>query len=393
MGNFWKENKRRIQTGKTMMEVYGSPDCPARFLDEAIAPVLSAWTTKSDNVIDVCAWDGSLTRAVEEHGLANSGACNNFLLGSQRVAEANMLAAGGRWQQALTFGAKKSQEQNFDCAVFRIPHWLGNKAITGLIQAAAVALRPGGRFMLAGQKKRGVRSHEEWASRLFGQPTDVQKAGHFRVSTYCRPETREMPLHSLEPMQLIIGEVEIEGKGLKIARHPAVYSAGKLDAMTRLLIQSLPSRCDQALDLGSGTGIVAAWMGRYGGARNVVALDANVIATACTDMTLKLNGLSGAAIARTNYFGEGLPDASFELIACYPPFHVGPKVEHVVAMRMISEAFRLVSMDGAFHIAMSSAQSYVDKLNYFFADVRVVIESGNQRILRCMKPRQLHYLG
>tara|TARA_B100001123_G_scaffold414794_1_gene514657 strand:+ start:377 stop:1561 length:1185 start_codon:yes stop_codon:yes gene_type:complete len=391
MNNLWKQNRRQVQIRKTAIETYGSPDCPGASLDVAIEPILSAWRDKSGKTIDVCAWDGSLARALLEMGVAKNGTCNNFMLGSMRGAEANMMAVGGRWQHALTFDAKKGQKHNFDSAVLRIPYWLGNRAITGLIQTASVALRREGHFVLAGQKKWGVRTHEEWASRLFGQPIEVSKAGHFRVSIYRRPDT--VLAHAIygDRAQMSTGEVEIEGKCLRIATHPVVYSSGKLDTMTRMLIQSLPNGCDRVLDFGSGTGVVAAWLGRYGGAQKVVAVDANVVATECTDMTLRLNGLSGA-IARTRYFGEGMPDGSFELIACYPPFHVGTRVEHVVAMKMICEASRLITRDGAFHIAMTSAQRYDDKLNDLFEDVKVAVQVGNRRVLRCKKPRSLHNL-
>ena len=180
--------------------------------------------------------------------------------------------------------------------------------------------------------------------------------------------------------------VEAADHTLTLARNPAVYSDGQLDPATALLCSSLPAIEGHLLDFGSGSGLVSAVLARLSQNSKITAIDSNLEAVSTTRETLQLNGMSGVDV-RASYFGEDLPDREFDLIACYPPFHVGPTVAHEVGRRMLSEAARMLKPGGKFYVALSQAQGYEGALHKLFGRVLPVVSTPRYRVLVAERPR------
>jgi 16S rRNA (guanine1207-N2)-methyltransferase len=170
-----------------------------------------------------------------------------------------------------------------------------------------------------------------------------------------------------------------------VARHPAVFSDGVLDDASRMLIECLPEASGRQLDLGCGSGAVAAAMSVSSPDSVVTAVDVSAPAVETCRETVRLNGLANVGVF-PSYFGEDLADRNFDIIASYPPFHVGPHMSHEPAQRLIREAARLLDAGGTFFVVQSSAQSHEALLESCFAVVRPVASSRSHRVHACSEP-------
>ena len=107
--------------------------------------------------------------------------------------------------------------------------------------------------------------------------------------------------------------------GLVVAAHGATFSTNRLDRGTALLVSCfdrLPDG-DRAIDLGCGSGIMAALLARQG--RSVTAVDVTWSACDAVRLTAEANGLAMDVIRRDGLAGWSEP---VDLIVLNPPFHV-----------------------------------------------------------------------
>ncbi len=355
-----------------------SADTPGRGLAGQIGPLVEAIAGCRGPVIDLCGWEGGLARAIHAARPDLGGVCANFTLPAIRTAIENL--GDTDWTVVPGFGAPPDHAGAYKTAVLRSPHWLGNRAVVALIQNAASALRPGGQLWLAGERKRGVETFRRFAGEVFGRAETVLKKRHVRVVRATRGD--DDPASS-EPPSL---RVSLSDQEFTLAGHPAVFSDGYIDPATQLLAETLPVIKGNQLDFGCGSGVVTVGLVRRSPAARTTAVDANLAAVATTRRTLQLNELDGVDV-RGSYFGEELPDRSFDLVACYPPFHVGGGVNHAVGKRMLAAAARLLKPGGLLHVVLSSAQAYEGVLHEHFHEVVPLVATDRHRVLVGRRPR------
>ena len=355
-----------------------SADTPGRGLAGQIGPLVEAIAGCRGPVIDLCGWEGGLARAIHAARPDLGGVCANFTLPAIRTAIENL--GDTDWTVVPGFGAPPDHAGAYQTAVLRAPYWLGNRAVVALIQNAASALRPGGQLWLAGERKRGVETFRRFAGEVFGRAETVLKKRHVRVVRATRGD--DDPVLS-EPPSL---RVSLSDQEFTLAGHPAVFSDGHIDPATQLLAETLPVIEGNQLDFGCGSGVVTVGLVRRSPAARTTAVDANLAAVATTRRTLRLNDLDGVDV-RGSYFGEELPDRSFDLVACYPPFHVGGGVNHAVGKRMLAAAARLLKPGGLLHVVLSSAQAYEGVLHEHFHEVVPLVATDRHRVLVGRRPR------
>ena len=376
----WRADSRTIDVSGFHASLQVTPDTPGFAVSRYVEPLLESSPDFRPPVIDLCGWEGALALGLHLRRPELGGVCANFTLPAIRAAVHNL--AGTNWTVVPCFGAPAGQLADYNTAFLRAPYWLGNDAVRALIRAAFHVLRPGGELWLAGERRRGSETYRRFAELQFDEVQTVLAKRHTRVfrAVKCQ-DGRDTPSDAQDSDQVTAADLT-----LAVARNAAVFSNGKLDPATRLLAESLPTVDGRHLDFGCGSGVVAAVIAQLSPGSRITAIDSNLEAVSTTRRTLQLNRVTGVDV-RSSYFGEDLPGREFDLIACHPPFHVGPRVAHDVARRMLAEAARMLKHGGAFYVVLSSAQAYEGVLHCLFGRVLQAAPTPRHRVLVGERPR------
>ena len=148
--------------------------------------------------------------------------------------------------------------------------------------------------------------------------------------------------------------------GLTVCAHGAAFAGTKIDIGTRALLGCLDRMrpAATAVDLGAGSGVLAAALARSRPDLTVLAVDQSAAAVASTAATAAANGLGDRIrVVRDDAAGT-LPDGSVDLVVCNPPFHVGAAVVTTAADRLFAAAARVLRPGGELWTVYNSALRY-----------------------------------
>ena len=135
---------------------------------------------------------------------------------------------------------------------------------------------------------------------------------------------------------------------LDVAAHGAVFAGPKLDIGTRFLLTFLPAMAAarHAVDLGCGTGILAAMYARQFPGSAVTATDQSAAAVASAEATARANGLESRIAVLQDDALSTMEAGSVDLVLLNPPFHVGAGVHEGAGLKMIEAAGRVLAPEG-----------------------------------------------
>jgi 23S rRNA (guanine1835-N2)-methyltransferase len=175
-------------------------------------------------------------------------------------------------------------------------------------------------------------------------------------------------------------------EGVAVTGLPGTFSAGALDPGTRLLLRHLPpvEPGEVVVDLGCGTGVVAATVAhRQPGAR-LVCCDESFLAVASARATV-------APVAPDTAFHvtdvlDGIEDASADLVLCNPPFHAGGARTTSVALRMFAESRRVLRATGRIVVVANRHLGHHVALRRWFDDVEVLGSDPRFVVLGARRP-------
>jgi 16S rRNA (guanine1207-N2)-methyltransferase len=176
--------------------------------------------------------------------------------------------------------------------------------------------------------------------------------------------------------------------GITVSAHGGVFAGASLDIGTRFLLEHLDDAqpgARSAIDLGCGTGIIAATLAMARLALRVHATDQSAAAVASARETMELNGLADrVTVARDDALGS-LPDASAELIVLNPPFHSGTTVTADVGIRLIADAARVLAPGGELRVVFNSHLRYQPTLRRLVGATRQVARNSKFTITSSVK--------
>jgi 16S rRNA (guanine1207-N2)-methyltransferase len=267
---------------------------------------------------------------------------------------------------------------SFDIVLLDAPR--GREWVRHLFGVAAHVLKPGGKLLLAGPTRGGIKGFIEDASEIVGpcQVTRI-KAGH-RLAVAERIVGRVANVSHDQQ----VCEAMVHGQPVRFATGPGVFSRGELDAGTRVLVETMVIRPgDTVLDLGCGCGVVGTVAART--ARQVVLVDHSAAALAASRATLELNGVTNGTVLASDC-AEAVRDRRFDIVATNPPFHQGLGVEFDVAQQFVRDAARvLVKEGGRLYLVANRFIRYERVMGNLFSQVTTAYEDKRFRVLEAMR--------
>lgn len=196
------------------------------------------------------------------------------------------------------------------------------------------------------------------------QPQLARQKSRVLVASGARPAQPQPPY----PVTEHNSELDLD-----ICAHGAVFAGTKLDIGTRFLLRFLPDMPEAAtaVDLGCGTGILAAMYARAHPASAVIATDQSAAAAASAAATAKANGLNGQVSVLQDDAMASLPASSADLILLNPPFHLGASVHAGAGIKMFEAAARVLAPGGELWTVFNSHLRYVPTLERLVGPTRI----------------------
>jgi 16S rRNA (guanine1207-N2)-methyltransferase len=151
---------------------------------------------------------------------------------------------------------------------------------------------------------------------------------------------------------------------LDISAHGAVFAGTRLDIGTRFLLTFLPEipAGARAVDLGCGTGILAAMYARRHPETEVLATDRSAAAVASARATARANGLSASISAIQDDAMSTLDAGSADVILLNPPFHLGSSVHAGAGLKLFEATGRVLAPGGQLWTVFNSHLHYLPAL-------------------------------
>ncbi|MDQ0756189.1 methyltransferase [Arthrobacter sp. B3I4] len=147
---------------------------------------------------------------------------------------------------------------------------------------------------------------------------------------------------------------------LAVCAHGAVFAGTGLDIGTRFLAGFLPDMpfVEHAIDLGCGTGILAALYARSHPDATVTATDRSAAAVESALGTARANGLDRQIQVLQDDAMSTLPNGCAGMVLLNPPFHLGAAVHAGAGIKLIEAAARVLVPGGELWTVFNSHLHY-----------------------------------
>lgn len=332
-------------------------------LDEAAA-ALDA--TPGASVVVIGDHHGALTiGAVSRHRLSGVRTHQDRLLGERALrANADRLGVGGFTQLALTpdlvAGAR--------LLLLQLPRSLD--ALDEIAALVAAHADPDVLVVAGGRVKHMTTAMNDVLRRHFGDVQAHLARQKSRVLVASRPRPADERPAATWPRREHHPDL-----GLTVCAHGGAFAGTSIDIGTRALLRHLdamPTDVTSALDLGCGTGVLAAALARANDRLTVTATDESAAAVASARATVAANGLDGRVLVERADGADVVPDASVDLVVLNPPFHVGAAVHAGIAHALFAEAARVLRPGGELWAVWNSHLRYRSTLERVVGPTRQV---------------------
>ncbi|MGV8895078.1 MAG: class I SAM-dependent methyltransferase [Rhodoglobus sp.] len=160
--------------------------------------------------------------------------------------------------------------------------------------------------------------------------------------------------------------------GLWVVATGGVFAGTSVDIGTRALLGSLDrvAPFESAVDLGCGTGILAAALARQNPAASVLATDESAAAAASATLTAQANDL--AVTVTRDDAASAVAKRSVDLVVLNPPFHTGAAVHSGVSTKLFEAATRMLRPGGELWTVFNSHLDYRPTLERIVGGTRQI---------------------
>jgi 16S rRNA (guanine1207-N2)-methyltransferase len=358
-----------LQTRLLADTIQLAPDNRVLFLNSAADPFVSS----------VAGQLGTGTITLAEDNIAS-------LYAALQEAERNGLTANHLRHVAFHEYTLREPAATMDVAIMNLLYQPGNIWVLFGLQVASYALKPGGCLYVVGARDRGVLSIAKRMQEYFGNVETPAIRKGYRVvcsrNSFSGDKTwhsQGMPLHLNPPASDHQNAVDSSSPLVSL-----VFSDGKLDEGTRLLLEALEVRpTDEALDIGCGAGFIGIHIARLANRGKVTMVDASLASIAVAERRAAESGLANIRVLASDG-AQAVLQQRFDLVVTNPPFHVGGIQTTEIALRFIHEAAQVLKARGRFYLVANRFLKYEPALRDHFKTVDEVGGNTLYKVLRAL---------
>jgi 16S rRNA (guanine1207-N2)-methyltransferase len=304
-----------------------------------------------------------------------SGSILTFDYGAHLLFE-RLLGRGGRGLTSRFAATYESHAARHDVAVVYLQKGVElNELVLAMV---ASVMAPGAPVLLVGENKAGIRSAAEILERGIGPIAFSDAARHCVV--YLAHASPSDP----QPVDLASWEkvfpVDAAGRSLSVVSLPGVFSHGRLDEGTALLLNNLPGDIrGDVLDFGCGAGVIGAVVKSAYPECRVTLADSNAFAVEATSRTFERNALAANLIQPSDVL-TGVPDR-FDLIVSNPPFHQGVATNYDVASSFLAASSEKLRPGGTLIIVANKFLPYENAMSRALGSAVVLAQNNKYKVL------------
>ncbi|MFB7844335.1 class I SAM-dependent methyltransferase [Microbacterium sp. NPDC056052] len=219
-----------------------------------------------------------------------------------------------------------------------------------IADAVARAAVPDVVLLAGGRVKHMTLAQNDLLGRFFAQvqPQRAERKSRLIVATDPLPVPPDPPF----PVSTTHPEY-----GLTLCAHGGAFAGDRIDIGTRVLLDVMRDHAAElialsrregftAVDLGCGTGALAASLALAVPDARVVATDRSAAAVRSARATMVANRVADRVTLTLDDAGSEIPDGSVDLVLLNPPFHLGATVHEGAGRRLIDAAARMLRPGG-----------------------------------------------
>lgn len=320
---------------------------------------------------------GALTLGLAAEGVVVSVVHDSIT--SERALDANADSVGEAGIELAPFTRAESVQEavaRAELVLLRLPRSL--PALASIAADAALAA-PDAQLVGAGRIKHMSHGMNDVLAARY-ERVDVSLArqkSRALLASLARAEQPPAP----SPERRLLGELDLEVVAL-----PGAFAGARLDLGTRALLAALDTDAlpgGVALDLGCGTGVLAAVLKRARPDLEVIATDTSRIAVESARATAAANGLDVAVLRDDN--ASTLAAGSVDVVVCNPPFHSDGAVTDLVARRMLRAAARVLREGGELWTVFNSHLAHPAELRRSVGPTTVVARDRKFTVTRSVR--------
>jgi len=177
-------------------------------------------------------------------------------------------------------------------------------------------------------------------------------------------------------------EADVDGIEADFRTSEGLFSAGKLDEGTRILLENTESdisEADEVLELACGYGAISVFLGKMYEFQ-LYLKDDDTRAVEYAGKNLGENGIEGSEVEAADCL-DGFEDKKFDFVVSNPPTHQGSGVTD----KMFRQVYESLFEGGEFWLVYNQNMGYEDQLSERFNLVETVAKEGNFIVVRAVK--------